>query len=205
VYGRKYNVPHLIPPAYEELCSRNDWLTDEEGERLGLTEVLKIARVWTALRSPAHIQSSLEQRSIIIRNVLGELDSAEMSDSASFPGMKRDTDASFISRTLEALDPASQALARAYQVFHSARASLQKHELEASRAFVKADIKQAAASKATASKAKRASKAQERVAETQQNVLVSHAELQAAEAMLAAAQIDLDAIVRSVALLVPKA
>ena len=42
ILGRKYNIPELCLPAYVDLCQSNVPLTEEDGERLGLRDVIKI-------------------------------------------------------------------------------------------------------------------------------------------------------------------
>ncbi|KAF8667859.1 hypothetical protein AX14_006280, partial [Amanita brunnescens Koide BX004] len=45
ILGRKYNIPELRLPAYVDLCQSTAPLTEEDGERLGLQDVIKIYRV----------------------------------------------------------------------------------------------------------------------------------------------------------------
>lgn len=50
VLGRKYGVTEWLRDAYQAICARPETLTDEEGERLGMKEVLNIMKVWAAIR-----------------------------------------------------------------------------------------------------------------------------------------------------------
>ncbi|KAF8340976.1 hypothetical protein F5887DRAFT_426338 [Amanita rubescens] len=45
VLGREYDIPELRLPAYVDLCNSIVPLTEEDGERLGLQDVIKIYRV----------------------------------------------------------------------------------------------------------------------------------------------------------------
>jgi hypothetical protein len=51
VLAREYGVSHWLPLAYRDICAREEWLSDEEGYRLGLGDVLKIGRARQAMRS----------------------------------------------------------------------------------------------------------------------------------------------------------
>jgi hypothetical protein len=42
ILGRKYDIPELCLPAYADLCQSTVPLTEEDGERLGLRDVIKI-------------------------------------------------------------------------------------------------------------------------------------------------------------------
>ena len=42
ILGRKYDIPELCLPAYADLCQSTVPLTEEDGERLGLHDVIKI-------------------------------------------------------------------------------------------------------------------------------------------------------------------
>lgn len=39
-----HNIPQWLVPAYQELCQRQETLTEEEGEKLGLSTVIKLMR-----------------------------------------------------------------------------------------------------------------------------------------------------------------
>jgi hypothetical protein len=49
VLAVRHNIPHWLVPAYQELCQRQDTLTEEEGEKLGLSTVIKLMRARESL------------------------------------------------------------------------------------------------------------------------------------------------------------
>jgi hypothetical protein len=51
VLARVYGIKHWLPLAYQTLCEREVFLSDEEGLRLGIEDVLKIGRARTAMRA----------------------------------------------------------------------------------------------------------------------------------------------------------
>jgi molecular chaperone GrpE (heat shock protein) len=65
VLGRKYDVEHWLRPAYQAICEREEWLSEQEGERLGLRDVLKIGRARQLLRAPAVLREEEERRSLL--------------------------------------------------------------------------------------------------------------------------------------------
>jgi hypothetical protein len=46
VYGHRYSVSDWPLDGYQSVCSRSSWLTEEEGRRLGLDDVLRIGQVF---------------------------------------------------------------------------------------------------------------------------------------------------------------
>jgi len=44
VLAVRHNIPHWLSGAYQELCQRQDSLSEDEGERLGLSTVIKLMR-----------------------------------------------------------------------------------------------------------------------------------------------------------------
>jgi hypothetical protein len=44
VLAIRHSIPQWLVPAYQELCQRQDSLTLEEGEKLGLSTVIKLMR-----------------------------------------------------------------------------------------------------------------------------------------------------------------
>jgi hypothetical protein len=65
VIGRKYDIEHWLRPAYEAICEREEWLSEAEGERLGLRDVLKIGRARQLLRAPAILREEGERRALL--------------------------------------------------------------------------------------------------------------------------------------------
>jgi hypothetical protein len=68
VLGHMYDVRHWLLPAYQEICEYEAWLSDEEGRRLGINDVLKIGRVRHALRSS---DASDKTKSALVREIFG--------------------------------------------------------------------------------------------------------------------------------------
>jgi hypothetical protein len=63
VLGKKYAIDHWLHPAYQVVCERQACLSDEEGARLGLADVLRISRARQDMRIPALLRSSEIERS----------------------------------------------------------------------------------------------------------------------------------------------
>jgi hypothetical protein len=51
VLAHAYGIPQWLAPAYQELCARDACLSDEEGAKLGLQDVLKITRTHVAIHT----------------------------------------------------------------------------------------------------------------------------------------------------------
>jgi hypothetical protein len=68
VLGHMYDVRHWLLPAYQEICEDEAWLSDEEGRRLGIDDVLKIGRARHALRSN---DPSDKTKSALVREIFG--------------------------------------------------------------------------------------------------------------------------------------
>jgi hypothetical protein len=66
ILGRKHNVPSWLHAAYLEVCVREEWLSTEEGERLGLYDVLAIGKTRTAMRASTFLLVSQDQRMSLI-------------------------------------------------------------------------------------------------------------------------------------------
>jgi hypothetical protein len=49
VLAHAYAIPQWLAPAYHALCARDECLSDEEGAKLGLQDVLKVARTHSAM------------------------------------------------------------------------------------------------------------------------------------------------------------
>jgi hypothetical protein len=56
VLGRKYGIEHWLGPAYRAICERDEWLSKEEGARLGLEDVLKIGHARQMMRPWATLE-----------------------------------------------------------------------------------------------------------------------------------------------------
>jgi hypothetical protein len=65
VLGRKYKIGPWLRPAYQAICEREEWLSEQEGERLGLRDVLKIGHARQLLRAPAVLREEEERRSLL--------------------------------------------------------------------------------------------------------------------------------------------
>jgi hypothetical protein len=63
VLGKKYAIDHWLHSAYRVVCERQACLSDEEGARLGLADVLRISRTRQDMRIPALLRSSETKRS----------------------------------------------------------------------------------------------------------------------------------------------
>jgi hypothetical protein len=67
VYGHRYSVSDWPLDGYQSVCSRNSWLTAEEGRRLGAEDVVRIGQVFFSTRvmisdvPQQHIQTHVEQ------------------------------------------------------------------------------------------------------------------------------------------------
>lgn len=51
VLAVRHNIPQWLSGAYQELCQRQDSISEEEGERLGLSTVIKLMRAREILLS----------------------------------------------------------------------------------------------------------------------------------------------------------
>jgi hypothetical protein len=58
VFGRTYGAVAWLEGAYREVCEREDWLSDSEGRRLGLDDVLKIGSARAQLRYTGEFRST---------------------------------------------------------------------------------------------------------------------------------------------------
>jgi hypothetical protein len=88
--GRGYNVPSWIQPAFRRLCEQGAELSDEEGRKLGLEDVLLINRLRGQFRMPTALRPDVERRKI--------LDDA-------FPDQQRKLEAMPTQRNIEASVP----------------------------------------------------------------------------------------------------
>jgi hypothetical protein len=86
VLGRACNVHHWLQPAFEEVCSQANWLSDDDCRRIGLEDVMKIARVREILRGGAQIVEDREQTTNVVLEVF-TLRSAKGDDSLGFDEM----------------------------------------------------------------------------------------------------------------------
>jgi hypothetical protein len=53
VLGRTYNVRAWLRPGYTDICTRADWLSDEDCRRVGLEDMIKIGRTRERIRGEA--------------------------------------------------------------------------------------------------------------------------------------------------------
>jgi hypothetical protein len=74
--GKQYGIDHWLRPAYQAVCERDSSLSDEEGMRLGLADVLKISRARQIIRSSALLMTPAE-RSVTLDEWFGTLDPEE--------------------------------------------------------------------------------------------------------------------------------
>jgi hypothetical protein len=76
VYGHRYSVSHWPLDGYQSVCSRNSWLTQEEGRRLGAEDVVRIGQVFFSTRvmpsdvPQEHIQTHVEQTFGLQRHII---------------------------------------------------------------------------------------------------------------------------------------
>ena len=56
VLAVRHNIPQWLSGAYQELCQRQDPLSEEEGERLGLSTVIKLMRARETLLSQPDVR-----------------------------------------------------------------------------------------------------------------------------------------------------
>jgi hypothetical protein len=63
--GRRYDVPSWIQPAFRRLCEQGAELSDEEGRKLGLEDVLLINRLRGQFRMPTVLRPDVERRKIL--------------------------------------------------------------------------------------------------------------------------------------------
>jgi hypothetical protein len=69
VYGKKFHVTEWLEDAYMEICRRPRPITEEEGERMGMTDVVKIAEIReNFLKMPVGTGGSDEYRRGTIRS-----------------------------------------------------------------------------------------------------------------------------------------
>jgi hypothetical protein len=66
VLGKRYGAGHWLKPAYQAICEREEWLSESEGERLGLQDVLKIGHARQLVRGPGVLKQPAEERSALL-------------------------------------------------------------------------------------------------------------------------------------------
>ena len=67
VLAVRHNIPQWLNVAYQELCQRQDSLSEEEGERLGLSTVIKLMRAREMLLSGSSAGSSVREQRLNYR------------------------------------------------------------------------------------------------------------------------------------------
>jgi hypothetical protein len=65
VLGRKYGIEHWLGPAYQAICERDEWLSEEEGSRLGLEDVLKIGRARQLMIAHATVKVAVQRDAVL--------------------------------------------------------------------------------------------------------------------------------------------
>ncbi|KAF6761159.1 hypothetical protein DFP72DRAFT_803918 [Ephemerocybe angulata] len=48
--GKRFDLPHWVTPAYFDLCTRGEPLNQDEGEKLGMADVIKIGQIRHQIR-----------------------------------------------------------------------------------------------------------------------------------------------------------
>jgi hypothetical protein len=86
VLGRTCDVQHWLQPAFEEVCSQANWLSDDDCQQIGLEDVMKIARAREILRGGAQIVEDKEQTTNVVQQVF-KLGSAKGDDLCGFSEM----------------------------------------------------------------------------------------------------------------------
>jgi hypothetical protein len=81
VLSQQYGIDFWLERAYLDVCTTDDWLSDEDGLRLGVAAVLKIGRVRHELRMPAALKPETSRLGIV-RAAFGLVDAIESSTTA---------------------------------------------------------------------------------------------------------------------------
>ena len=68
--GRRYDIPEWLSTAYLELCTRDDPLSYEEGERLGMRDVILLSDIRQSVRGP-RVMMQDKNIAILIERRLG--------------------------------------------------------------------------------------------------------------------------------------
>ena len=68
--GRCYDIPEWLSTAYLELCTRDDPLSYEEGERLGMRDVILLSDIRQSVRGP-RVMMQDKNIAILIERRLG--------------------------------------------------------------------------------------------------------------------------------------
>ncbi len=69
VLGLRFDVSEWLLPAYSELCMRTEALTLEEGEILGMQNVINIAQARQAIRYPSNLNRSFDGVQNLVREM----------------------------------------------------------------------------------------------------------------------------------------
>jgi hypothetical protein len=73
VLARAYGIMYWLPRAYQTLCERTEWLSDDEGHCLGIENFLKIARARAGMRGQDVILDSAASAALV-RHTFGLVD-----------------------------------------------------------------------------------------------------------------------------------
>ena len=72
VLGRDFDVPQWLPEAYLAICDRPEPLTLDEGDRLGVKDVIRISQAREAMRT-RRVTSTTQVREIVGRKLSVDL------------------------------------------------------------------------------------------------------------------------------------
>jgi hypothetical protein len=79
VLAHAYDVGHWLPLAYQALCEREECLSDEDGLKLGIHDVLKIARLRVAMRS-GKVMLDGPARAVLVRDAFKPVEKSNPSE-----------------------------------------------------------------------------------------------------------------------------
>jgi hypothetical protein len=91
VLSQQYDIDFWLEQAYLDVCTADDWLSDTDGLRLGVSAVLKIGRARHELLAPASLKPEAVLHGIV-RTVFGLADAIESPASIPASGSSFDAD-----------------------------------------------------------------------------------------------------------------
>jgi hypothetical protein len=106
VLSQQYGIEFWLERAYLDVCTADNWLSDEEGLRLGVVAVLKVGRARHELRTPATLQPE-SSRLGIVRAVFGLTDANGTPASISPSGSGSEADECDAPSHIETVPPTS--------------------------------------------------------------------------------------------------
>jgi hypothetical protein len=77
ILAHAYDVGHWLPLAYQALCERETCLSDEEGLKLGIHDVLKIARLRVAMR-PREVTLDGPARAVLLQHAFKSVEESHI-------------------------------------------------------------------------------------------------------------------------------